>query len=486
MKRTTNTPMKQHITATLVSLALVISYGQGTALAQTTATSPSTVYQYEYDLNDNLIKITNGNNAVTKQSYDMLNRLQSQTDADNKTTSYTYNGQNRLTQVTDARNLNTIYSIDGLGNQLSLTSPDTGVTTTTADAAGNILTKKDAKGQTTTYAYDALNRITSITYQDGSSTTYTYDQGNNAKGRLSQISDQNGSIAYTYDGRGRVLTETRSINSAGSNTTRYQYDNTGRLSTLTYPNGRQISYTRDSLGRVSQIDTSKDGITMTVLSQVSYRPFGGVQSYRNSAGQTTSRSFDTEGRIASYTLNNKVQAISYDAAGRITAINEANNPNRQTTYGYDNVDRLTSYLTPQASQGFSYDPVGNRNTKTNGAANTSYTYASNSNRLNQVTDSQSKTIVTDPNGSITNNGNNQFNYDTRGRMISAVTPIGTVQYLINPLGQRVQKTVPANGSNPATSSLYHYDQGGKLISERTGQSDIDYIYLDDLPVAVIK
>ncbi|MBC3919485.1 RHS repeat protein [Undibacterium sp. CY18W] len=469
--------MSRHFTNSLMAMALAGLYGSGYA--------QSTVYQYEYDNVGNVTKITNANNVATLQNYDVHNRLQTQTDGNSKVTGYDYDGQHRLIKVTDARSLSTLYSIDGLGNQLSQISPDTGVTTTTVDVAGNILTRTDAKSQTTSYAYDVLNRITRITYHDGSIINYSYDQGVNAKGRLTQITDANSTIQYSYDSRGRALTDTRTINTV-SYVTRYQYDNAGRISSLTYPNGRKVSYTRDSLGRITQIDSSKDGLALTLVSQVIYRPFGGVQSYHNSAGQTATRSFDNEGRIASYTLNNQVQAVTYDAANRITAINDVNNSNRQASYGYDNLDRLTSYTTPQTSQSFTYDAVGNRSTKTTGAANTNYTYASTSNRLTQVADSQSNAIVSDANGSITNNGNAQFTYDTRGRMTAVTTSIGVVQYTINALGQRVQKAVPANGSNAATSTLYHYDGGGKLISERTGQSDVDYIYLGDIPVAVIK
>jgi RHS repeat-associated protein len=61
----------------------------------------------------------------------------------------------------------------------------------------------------------------------------------------------------------------------------------------------------------------------------------------------------------------------------------------------------------------------------------------------------------------------------------APLPIGL---LINGLGQRVKKTVGT------TVTLYHYDEGGKLLGEynSTGTALYETIYLDDQPVAVIK
>jgi YD repeat-containing protein len=463
------------------ALALVLLSITASAQVQNSTT------KYEYDAAGNLTKITNPLLAVTSQSYDALNRLKSQTDPNNKITQFSYNGQDQLTQVTDARNLSTLYTVDGLGNQLGLTSPDTGNSTSTVDAAGNILTRTNAKGQTTSYQYDILNRVSRITYADGSTITYLYDQGSNGKGRLSQINDALGSIQYSYDSRGRILSQLQTLTVNGSvqsTSTSYTYDAAGRLLSITYPNTRRLTYTRDSIGRITQIDTSKDGISTTLLSQVSYRPFGGVQSYLNSIGQAYTRGFDLDGRITSYTLNNQVQAITYDAASRIIGINQLNDPNRQATYGYDKLDRLISYLSPQVNQNFSYDPVGNRTSQTNGSASTNYTYGTTSNRLTQVAGSQTTSIAIDANGSITNNGAAQFNYDARGRLISASTASGTVQYQINALGQRVQKIRPGGGA--AASTVYYYDQSGQLISEITGSHQIDYIYLDNIPVALLK
>jgi YD repeat-containing protein len=93
---------------------------------------------------------------------------------------------------------------------------------------------------------------------------------------------------------------------------------------------------------------------------------------------------------------------------------------------------------------------------------------------------QNATIATDPNGSITHNGANQFTYDERGRMVSANTALGPVQYTVNALGQRVAKTVQG------TTTVFHYDISGKLIGESQGAAQKDYVYLNDIPVALLQ
>ena len=69
-------------------------------------------------------------------------------------------------------------------------------------------------------------------------------------------------------------------------------------------------------------------------------------------------------------------------------------------------------------------------------------------------------------------------------MSGAVTASGNVQYIINALGQRVQK-ISAKGS-----TVFEYDITGKLIGEVDSaggaSSQRDYIYLGDLPVSVIQ
>jgi len=90
------------------------------------------------------------------------------------------------------------------------------------------------------------------------------------------------------------------------------------MSSLTYPSGRQVSYSFDALGRIQRITTTKGGATHTVLSSAGYRPFGPVQGYTLGNNHTYSRGFDQDGRISSYTLGAQTFAVGFDPASRIT------------------------------------------------------------------------------------------------------------------------------------------------------------------------
>ena len=444
---------------------------------------------YGYDPNGNLTSVVDPLNRPTTNAYDALNHLVRVTDPANGVTGYGYDGADRLTSVTDPRSLTTSYSYDGLANLLVQQSPDTGTTSNTYDESGNLLTQTDAKGQVTTYAYDALNRVTLIAFQDGSKQSYVYDQGVNGLGRLGSITETDpaaqvtSQVAYGYDPHGRVTSEARSI--AGVQyVTGYAYDASGRLIGMTYPDGRTVAYTLDPLGRIAQIDTTKDDQTQTVVSAVAYQPFGGVKSYTLGNGHVYTRSYDQDGRIASYTLGGRTFAIGYDAASRIEFISDTAVPANSNNYGYDALDRLTSAVTPSTSYSYGYDAVGNRLSKTAGAGTDTYAYSTSSNRIASITPASGpiRSFVFDPNGSTTDDGHNTYAYDTRGRMVQATSSVGTTTYQVNALGQRVRKT------NSSGDTVFHYDTRGHLIAESDpgGAVKREYIYLGDIPVGVLQ
>lgn len=443
--------------------------------------------RYEYDANGNRTKVTDPLNQLTVSTYDPLNRLIQVTDPGLGQTRYGYDGKDRLAQVTDPRNLITTYTVDGLGNRQILQSPDTGSTISTYDAAGNELTRTDARGQVSTTLYDALNRPTRITYQDGSRVQYTWDLGSNGLGRLGKIDEYDAggtllrSLASSYDSQGRLLGETRTLGSV-AHTIAYSYS-AGQLNGLTLPSAKQLAYIRNAAGQITQVTLTANGQSKTLLQNIAYHPFGGLKSFTDGAGQTHSRGNDQDGRTSSYTLGNQTWMLSYDAASRIAGQIDAGNAANSATYGYDGLDRLTGATLPATTYGYGYDATGNRTTQTTGSTTRTYTTAATSNRLQSLTN-PSQTLGYDANGSLTGDGSNQYAYDTRGRLTQAITAAGTTTYQVNALGQRVRKT---NGTN-GTDVLYHYDLAGHLLAESNANGSIvrEYVWLDDIPVAVLQ
>jgi YD repeat-containing protein len=478
-------------------------FDQGGALAQTRSRvydalnrlaqdigAQSQTTQYAHDNQGNVTGVTDPLSHVTSNAYDALNRLVQVTDPENGVTRYAYNAIDQLVTVSDPRSLTTSYSYDGLSNLNSQASPDTGTTLNSYDSAGNLLSQIDAKNQITTYAYDALNRVTSISFADGSKQSYGYDQGANGLGRLTFFAETNPLVQitivhdYAYDPHGRVVVENRTINGVNY-AFGYSYDAAGRLSGMTYPSGRTVGYGFDAVGRISQVSTTappnSGGATQVVASNILYQPFGGVKSYLLGNGQTYSRVYDLDGRIATYGVGSQGASLGYDPAGRIVTFADAASGN-SNAYGYDSMDRLTSAVTPAASYAYAYDLVGNRTSKTVGSATDSYTYFSSSNQIASISGTTSRSFAFDANGSTLADGNNQYSYDARGRMASATGATGTAFYQVNALGQRVRKTTVTD------DRVFLYDLRGHLIAETspTGGLKREYIYLNDIPLAVFQ
>jgi RHS repeat-associated protein len=253
---------------------------------------------------------------------------------------------------------------------------------------------------------------------------------------------------------------------------------------MTYPSGRTVTYTFDTLGRVSGVSTTPPGgSAQTLASGITYQPFGGVKGLTFGNAQTYARGYDQDGRIVSYTLGAQTFAIGYDDAGRIEFISETGNPPNTNTYVYDDLDRLTGAITPSTPFAYTYDPVGNRLTRTVGSGTETLTYSLTSNRIATLTPASgpARSFTLDANGSTTDDDLNTYAYDVRGRMVSATSSLGTTTYQINALGQRVRKT------STSGDHVFHYGRAGHLVAESSAAGAVvkEYVWLGDLPLAVI-
>lgn len=423
-------------------------YDQLNRLAQDIGAQNQTT-TYAHDNNGNVTGVTDPLNHTSHLAYDALDRLIQTTDPTNAVTRVAYNANDLATGVTDPRSLATTYAYDGLGNRTSTQSPDTGTTTKTYDAAGNVLTSTDARGKKTTYTYDALNRPTGMTFADGTTIAYAYDQGTYGKGHLTTLTDPSGTTTWSYDLHGRVLTKQQKTGGV-TLTTSYSYDAaTGKPSSVTYPSGRQLTYYYDATsGKLASI---KVGIA-SLISGLSYQPFGPVASWTQGNGKTYARSSDLDGRLVGITIGGSTPetvTLTYDAASRITGI----------------ADNLAA------------PKIANTGT-------TNFQYAATSNRQTGSTGGMSKTYTYDAAGNITGDGAATFTYGANGRL-AQVTKGGVTTYAINGLGQRVAKS----GSGADGGTVYFvYDEAGHLIGEYGASGNVvqETVWLGELPVGVLK
>ncbi|SFW69645.1 RHS repeat-associated core domain-containing protein [Luteibacter sp. UNCMF366Tsu5.1] len=455
-----------------------------------------------YDGNGNLVFSRDGLGYQNKRVFDGLDRLVSTIQNYQGTDPGTKNSQSvtsldaldRVTGFSDPDGLNTSYDIDGLGNGKATDSPDTGLTARTFDVAGNVLTSTDALNNTRTMTYDASDRLLTVSFANPSSNIqYKYDEadavtgctGNHGAGHRTRVVEASGGITWCYDGRGNVLSKRQTIG-ADTRTTIYSWTPGNRLASVTTPNGTHVAYSRDNRGHTAKVTaTPAGGVATTMASNVSYTAFGPIASLTLGDGQTVAYTYDLTGALtdivsAAFTLHMK-----RDAMGNLIAIGDsAGVPTAKESYAYDPLYRLAAVNDPSgtAVEAYTYNKTGDRLSKTGaGVLTGTYGYASGTHHLTTV-GTTSRTI--DARGSTTSSvlasGAWTYVYDQRNRMTSVQKDGATVaSYLLNALGQRVQKAIGASATR------FDYDEANTLLSEATGSTTRDYIWMDNLPIGVV-
>lgn len=417
---------------------------------------------YSYDADGNPIKQVDPLNHTSQAVFDALNRITSVTDPAGGRIAEAYDAYNRPLSVTDANGATTTFIYDGFGEPIERSSPQTGVTILRYDADGNTVQTMDGRGAVVNYTYDALGRITSQAYpgDTAENVSYTYDESGHGSGvgRLTTLKDAAGTLSFSYDERGNRLSAARVTGSA-TFTTSYAYDKASRVSAITYPSKTSVAYTRDKMGRITQISAqAAGGSAQTVVSSVTYAPFGPVTGMTYGNGVVETRSFDPDYRMTKVQSAgaSTVQSLtySYDAGNNVASIVDGVTAANKQTLGYDSLDRLISAGGGYGALSFSYDANGNR------------------------TKEGSPGSSQDGMGAITG-----FAYNQSGRLASASA--GTqilAQFTYDAFGQRISKQ-----SSNATL-IYQYDQDRKLLEEANAQGagQTDYIYLDGRPVAMIS
>jgi RHS repeat-associated protein len=433
---------------------------------------------YGYDTNGNQTSINAPLTRNTTNVYDQLNRLKQITDPGSGNTYFGYDANDNLASVKDPRNLTTSYTYNGFGDPATLVSPDTGTSTSAYDSGGNLSVATDARGSSANYSYDAANRVTQILYQNGGTTDQTlvfgYDAGTNGKGHLTSAGDGNHTLSWSYDALGRVIGKGQTVGTI-TQSVGYGYTN-GELTALVTPSGQAITYTYNGNHQVSAITVNGT----TLLNNVTYEPFGGVNGWGWGSGDTVARTYNTDGLISQIVSASVTNAYSFDNADRITGISDSSNSALTWTYSYDALDRLTSATTSAITDGWTYDASGNRLTQT-GTTPSTFTVSGTSNQVTATSGSLARVYGYNAAGMTTGYTGTTFSYNNRGRMMGASTSGGTESYLYNVLGQLIEK----GGSS---TNLYVYDEAGHILGEYDGSGNLieETVWLGDIPVATLQ
>jgi YD repeat-containing protein len=436
----------------------------GNRIGETDALGNTTSYSYD-DL-DRLMVLTNPLGYSTTYSYDSVGNRISETDANGHTTSYSYDPLNRLEVFTKplGSTYTTTYSYDPVGNLLSRTdangnewtyeydalnrgtraiSPMGHETVYTYDCVGNRTTRTDPNGATTTYDYDEIDRLVTLSYPGGGQVSYAYDGvGNrlhmtNTVG-LGDLTDR------IYDAGNRLIAETIDYGLFLKSVS-YTYDGLDNITTLTDPDGEVLTYEYDPLGNVAVVTDPNGGLTTFAYDELARET---RRDFPN--GVWTEYVYDDAGQVTHITTRDAADILVayeylYDPAGQMVDASRDGVP--EATYQYNAAGWLTGAdYSPYHDYVYTYDTVGNRLTKEEGPAVTSYLYNNEDRVLTQTfPDTSAIDYVYDDNANVIQTisawGTVDYAYDLENRLteIAYPGPFGTILNFYSPEGKRLAR-----------------------------------------------
>jgi len=473
---------------------------------------------FTHDVEDNLDTATDTLGYVTDNGYDALNRLTSVVDLSNSAqTTMAHNDADQVTQYTDPRSIATTFTYNGFGEAVQEVSADRGTISYTFDERGLVTSMTDGRGTLSNYTYGNGGRITSRIFPGASAQdqTFSYDgtaNGSEGEGKIATINDEAGSIYRSFSGGGKLSLDRRDIEGVQYDVA-YTFGVYGDLDAITTPGLLEISYARDTQGRVTQITAQRQVIDLqtgqyppaqTVVSGIQYRSFGPVSSltYGDTAVQT--RSYDSSYRLISLQDQlgvTNLRNVSLGWSSRDNLASSTDNLNAANTelFQYSPRQRLSQADGPYGDLDFSYDLNGNRVTRSKLAnsqlTTETYSYPSISNRLQSIVDGGStRALSYDAAGNVTADNLDGsiygYAYNAANRMESfSIGGVLEAEYVYNALGQQVVRRLIPSGQ---TIHVVH-DADGKRLAEydydpvsQTSTLLREYIWLEGVPIAVVE
>ena len=405
-------------------------------------------------------------------------RLAQLTDADNKIWGYTYHALGQLWTVGSPDGLSRTFVYNAQNLLWKETHPESGTTTYAYDPAGVLASKTDANAQTITYSYDGNDRLRAVT-GGGRTTVVAYEPGTDNRQWIS-----NGAVdtTFLYDQSTGRLKQRQDVIDKKLFVVSYDYDDDDNLTAITYPSGRELSYTYYSehqIEKVRELATGRD-----YAFGFAYHPSGAVRQYTSNNLTTTLLEYDPARywptRVTSGPLS--LTYGNYDGVGNVRQITDSRSSFGQTLE-YDVLDRLRHATSAAYGEAiYEYEVSGNRKTVT--GSSYIYDYFPGTLRLKaQGPDS----FTYDNNGNLktrTGASSASYTYTPANMLETATVDATSTSYIYDADDWRVKK------SNATSSTYFIRGPSGELLTEWTDPGALtghirDYVYAGSRLISAI-
>ena len=453
--------------------------------------TPTGVVRHAYDSRGDCVAITDPLGNVVRNEYDVFRRLTRNRQLLSPASSggtpqpvdvgFTWDLDDRKLSQTDALGRITRFIYDTAGRLESTILPDGSADLAEYDVAGNMIAYRDRNGVVRRLAWDALGRNISLEV-DRSGLAPGLELGGatglsaeyDALGRMTRAVNDFVDIGRRRDSLDRVVEESVAFpgvagaDPARAFVVRRQFSNTGAVERLAYPSGREISYRRDILDRVTAIaqehrGTAWPGDAATAdTTPLAGFAFAGLSPSQLSRVQGPTTDFRTDGggrvdEVRHSIGGAPVLTVQYlhDALGNVrNSVETAQDFTARLAFGYDTLSRLVSWgsatpataldmsaLEPSSQPlpdplpdlqapidarffdlpptpdggGWDYDPAGNRTSATSGNVVTPYIV----NALDQYSQVGGAARRYDGNGNLVEDEAWSYVYDFRNQLVAA-------------------------------------------------------------------
>ncbi len=378
------------------------------------------------------------------------------------------------------------------------------------DTHDRLIKMVDHEGHTTLYTYDGFDRPNTITDSENNIYTYTYDSIQNkvdlSLNGVTESVDRKLATQY-FDLYGNVIENVVYPNNSSQTLSEsYEYDLNNNVISYTNANGNKTEYLYDAANRLIET-TMPDGVkaesTYSVFNKPAFEKIYDAAgnerlariTYRNEKGDLSLKFFNYDEKMVD------TDRYSSDAKGRITSINEGENPKTLIydqsnhpivlTSGENQINRIynqfgeisatsTDGNTPEIQYG--YDYVGNLSEKLqNNVHYMAYAYSSLGNIVQNLTPANRlQEYSYTPNGNLDtiSSGTKIFDYDyyDTGFVKSITYPNNlktTYEYdNIN----RITKITTTNNDSAINTFEYEYDNNGNTTKEIRNGAVTSYSY----------